>query len=211
MAIAFTTFSHAQFTPGFGIKAGLSSAGMRGDAIDNFKGLLDFADGRITTADRTGFFAGIFTSLPLDKMISIEPGVYYSQKGYVVKGALSFKGTEFLNATSKLQSGYLDIPLLVKADIDGFQIFVGPQFSYLMKAEVKSTAGLLGFNLLNNTMNVTDQFNRWDMAITGGVGYKFSNGINISAAYDHGLSKVDANKNINSYNRSFKIGLGINF
>jgi hypothetical protein len=47
--------------------------------------------------------------------------------------------------------------------------------------------------------------------LTGGIGYQFSNGLNITAAYDHGLSKVDAIQNLNSYNRSFKVGLGLSF
>jgi len=70
---------------------------------------------------------------------------------------------------------------------------------------------LLGFNVLNRKMDVTDQFNRWDAGITGGIGYQFANGLNITAAYDHGLSKVDANKSLSSYNRSFKVGVGFSF
>ena len=104
------------------------------------------------------------------------------------------------------------MPLLLKADLGGgLQLFAGPQFSYLMKANLRTTAGVLGINLLNNTLDVTEQFNRLDMGVTGGIGYKFANGVNISAAYDHGLSKVDANKNISSYNNAIKIGIGITF
>jgi len=146
-------------------------------------------------------------------MISIEPGIYYSQKGYELKGGISVKGAEFLNANAKaqLQSNYLDMPVLLKANINGFQIFAGPQFSYLLNADLKTTAGVLGYDILNNTLDATAQFNRWDMGVTGGIGYKFSNGMHITAAYDHGLSKVDANKNISSYNNTIKIGIGINF
>jgi len=53
----------------------------------------------------------------------------------------------------------------------------------------------LGINLLNNKIDATNQFNRWDAALTGGIGYQFSNGINLTASYDYGLSKLDANKN----------------
>jgi hypothetical protein len=211
--VALSTFSFAQLSPSFGVRAGLSSSGMRGESVDNLKGLLDFADGMITTHDRTGFFAGGFATIPLDNMISVEPGLYYTQKGYAIKGSYSVKGAEFLSANAKaqLQTNYIDMPVLLKANINGFQIFAGPQFSYLLNADLKTTAGVLGFNLLNNKMDATEQFNRWDMGVTGGVGYKFSNGMNITAAYDHGLSKVDANKNISSYNRGFKVGVGINF
>ena len=60
-------------------------------------------------------------------------------------------------------------------------------------------------------MDATEQFNRWDAGITGGIGYQFANGLNITAAYDHGLSKADKNQNMEAYNRSFKVGLGISF
>lgn len=213
ITVVVSTLSFAQVKPSFGLKAGVSSSGMRGEAVDNLKSLLDFADGKITTSNRTGFFAGGFVSLPLDNMISIEPGLYFSQKGYEMKGAISVKGAEFLNANAKaqLQSNYIDMPLLLKANINGFQVFAGPQFSYLLNSDLKTSAGVLGINIFNNTLDATSQFNRWDMGVTGGVGYKFSNGMNISASYDYGLSKVDANKNISSYNHGFKVGVGFNF
>ena len=72
--IIVATFSFAQ-TPSFGVKAGVVSSGIRGDAVDNFKTLLDFTDGQVTTKDYTGFFAGAFATLPLSGQISIEPGM----------------------------------------------------------------------------------------------------------------------------------------
>lgn len=210
IAIISSTFSFAQ-TPSFGVKAGVASSGIRGDAVDNFDNLLDFTNGRVTTNDYTGFFAGGFGTLPLSKNISIEPGIYYSQKGYEINGALNVKGIDFLNAGAKavLLSQYIDMPVLLKADFGGFQVFAGPQISYLVKADLKTTAGVLGINLLNKTMDATPQFNRWDAGITGGIGYRFTNGISISASYDYGLSKADANQNVNAYNRAIKLGIGI--
>ncbi len=88
---------------------------------------------------------------------------------------------------------------------------LGPSASYLINADLKTSAGVLGYNVFNNSLDATDQFNRWDMGVTGGIGFQLSNGINLSASYDHGLSKSDANKNISSYNHAFKIGIGIRF
>jgi len=194
------------------VRAGISSSGMRGDAVDNFKNLLDFTKGNITTQDHTGFFAGGYATVPITENFSIEPGVYYSQKGYELNGALNLKGLDFLGANAKavLQSQYVDVPLLLKANFAGLQIFAGPQISYLTKADLKTTAGILGINLLNKTMDATSQFNRWDAALTGGIGYQFTNGLNIMASYDYGLSKVDANNNLNAYTHGIKLGVGIN-
>ena len=197
----------------FGVKAGFSSSGIRGDAANNFNNLLDLAGGAITTKNVMGFFAGGFATIPVGGGISLEPGAYYSEKGYEMDGSLNIKGLGFLGAGGKAKLGltYIDMPVLLKADLGGFQVFAGPQFSYLSKANLHSTAGLLGINLLSNDMDVTNQFNRWDVGVTGGIGYTFSKAITISASYDYGLSKLDANQNTSAYNNAFKVGLGISF
>jgi hypothetical protein len=212
-SIAISTISFAQINPSFGVRAGVSSSGMRGDAVNNLKNMLDFANGMITTSNRTGFFAGGYATIPFTDVISMEPSLYYSQKGYELNGDLNIKGAEFIgaNAKAKLNAQYIDLPVLLKANFNGFQLFAGPQISYLMQADLRTTAGVFGFNLLNRKMDATDQFNRWDAGLTGGLGYQFNNGFNVMASYDHGLSKVDANKNLNSYNRSFKVGVGMSF
>ncbi|MCP9753000.1 porin family protein [Ferruginibacter sp. HRS2-29] len=207
------SFAQAQTPVKFGVKAGLSNTGMRGDAVNNLSDLLDFTDGMVKTTNRNGFFAGGYVNIPLDNMLSFEPGIYYTQKGYNLAGEPNVKGFDFLgaNAKAQLQSQYIDIPVLLKADLGGFQIFAGPQFSYLVKSDLRMTAGVLGFNLLDRKIDATDQFNRWDAGITGGVGFNVSKNINISASYDYGLQKVDANKNVNAYNRGFKVGIGVGF
>lgn len=212
--VLFTgTVAMAQQKTGFGIRAGILSSEMKGEAVNNLKNLLDFTDGMVTTRGRTGFFAGVNADIPMGKNLSIEPGLYYSQKGYELAGELNVKGLEFLgaNAKAQLQSQYLDIPLLLKFNSGGLQLFAGPQLSYLMKSDLRTTAGVLGINLLNKTLDATSQFNRWDAALSAGIGYKFSNGISISGAYDYGLMKVDKNSTIDSYTRGLKLGLGINF
>lgn len=212
-SLIISTIAMAQVKPSFGIRAGVTSSKMSGEAVNNLQNLLDFSGGMVSTNNRQGFFAGGYAAIPISDIISIEPAAYYSQKGYELKGSLNLKGVEFLgaNAKAKLNSHYIDIPVVVKANLSGFQIFAGPQFSYLLNADVKTTAGVLGFNLLNNKLDATNQFNKTDFGITGGVGYQITRSINVMASYDHGLAKADANKNLNSYNRSFKVGLGMSF
>lgn len=212
-SVALSIGAMAQVQPSFGIKAGITSSGMRGEAVNNLQNLLDFADGMITTNNRNGFFAGGNVSIPVSQNISVEPGLYYAQKGYELRGDLNIKNVEFLGANAKAQltSHYIDVPVLLKANLGGLQVFAGPQVSYLASANLRTTAGVLGFNLLNRTMDATEQFNRWDAGITGGVGYQFKNGLNLAAAYDHGLSRADANKSLESYNRSIKVGVGFSF
>lgn len=212
-SIVVSTLAMAQTKPSFGIRGGLSSATIQGDAVNSLNNLLDFTKGAITTSRHTGFFGGGYVNLPLSTNLSVEPAIYYTQKGYALQGELNIKGAQFLgaNARAQLNSQYIDMPLLLKANVGGLQIFGGPQLSYLTKADLHTTGGVLGFNILNSKTDATSQFNRWDAGITGGIGYQFSNGVNIMASYDHGLSKTDANKNMNAYNRSFKVGVGFGF
>jgi hypothetical protein len=207
-------YTSAQVTPKFTVKAGLSSAGIRGEAASNLNNLLDFTSGMMTTQNRTGFFAGVAVGIPLNEKITLEPGIYYSQKGYELRGELGIKGVEFLgaNARARLQSDYIDVPILLKANLGGgLKIFAGPQISYLASSNLKTSAGILGINLFNNTLDASNQFNKWDMGLTGGLSYEFKNGFSISGAYDHGLSRIDANNSVNGYNSSIKVGVGIRF
>jgi len=207
-------YTSAQVTPQFTVKAGLSSAGIRGEAASNLNNLLDFTDGMVTTQNRTGFFAGVAVGIPLNEKITLEPGIYYSQKGYELRGELGIKGVAFLgaNARARLQSDYIDVPVLLKANVgSGLKIFAGPQISYLASSNVKTSAGILGINLFNNTLDASNQFNKWDMGLTGGVSYEFKNGFSVSGAYDHGLSRIDANNSVNGYNSSIKVGVGVRF
>jgi hypothetical protein len=49
------------------------------------------------------------------------------------------------------------------------------------------------------------------VGVTGGLGYKFQNGFNLQAAYDHGLRRLDARNNFDTYNRVVKVSLGYEF
>ncbi|MEO5500722.1 MAG: porin family protein [Ginsengibacter sp.] len=214
LPIFFISFSaFAQSNIKLGVSAGITNSTIQGDASKSFEGLLDFTNGIATSRNHLGFYAGVNADIPISSNVSVVPGIMYAQKGYEFSGSFNIKGLDFLGAGAKavLQTEYIDVPVLIKAKLQGFQIFAGPQVSYLANANLKTTAGLLGINLLNKTMDATSQFNRWDMGITGGLAYEFSNGINISGSYDYGLDKIDAGKNLNAYNRSFKIGIGMHF
>src|SRR6187549_4242653 len=105
-SLAFSTIIFAQSTPSFGIRAGLSSARMSGEAANNLNDLLDFTNGGIATGNHTGFFGGGYVNIPLTSKFSVEPALYYTQKGYELRGELNVKGLHFLgaNANAKLTS-----------------------------------------------------------------------------------------------------------
>ena len=197
----------------YGAGAGIEIANMRGDAVKNMQQLLNFTHGIVRTRPVTGFYAGGYANIAIGNGISVEPGLYFATKGYELSGTYSVKGIDILstNATARLSSSYIEMPVLIRAQVNGFQFFAGPQISYLSNARVKMSAGIAGFNLLNSKMDVTSQMNRWDAAVTAGAGYQFTNGFRITAAYNRGLSKVNAGENIKSYNQDIRMGIGISF
>ena len=120
----------------YGINAGLNHSTWKGDAVGSIENLVELSNGFITQQARNGIYAGGFLEMPLGGKISLQPGVYYSQKGYVLKGSLTGDKFDFLgvNAKAELQSHYIDIPLVLKAEIaKGLQVYAGPQLSYLVK------------------------------------------------------------------------------
>ena len=213
IALIFSaTNVHAQSK--IGIRVGLSSYSWKGDAVSTLTDLAEFTNGYVTHTGRTGFFAGAYADLPLSEMISVQPGIYYSQKGFTLKGDLQMDKLDFLGASARaqMQSHYIDIPVLLTANLgEGFKLFAGPQLSYLAASNLNVRAGALGFKVLNRNMDLTEQFNRYDFSLVGGAGFQFANGVSINASYDHGLSRLDKNKNLNSYNRGFKVGIGFQF
>ncbi|MBO9571290.1 MAG: PorT family protein, partial [Chitinophagaceae bacterium] len=197
-----------------GISAGLSNTRWKGDAMTNFGDLLDVTNGMVTTQPVNGIYAGGFVEVPLGGRFSVQPGIYYTQKGYKMQAELTGKNTSFLNAgaTATMRSHYIDLPVVLKAEVaKGLQIFAGPQVSYLVKNNLNVDAGLLGISLFKRNVDITDQFNKVDLGLTGGASYTFENGFFITATYDHGLTSLDKNNRTEAFNRGYKVGIGYRF
>lgn len=198
----------------YGIRAGVNIASWKGDAVNSLNNIVDVTSGYLDTKGRTGFHAGGYVSIPVGNRFSVEPGLQYSQKGYRLNGNIEVDALSFLgaNAGVQVQSHYIDLPVLVRAEVaTGFTVYAGPQLSYLVKNNLRVDAGVLGISLLRRDLDITNEFKRLDVGIVAGVGYQFSNGFNINAGYDYGLSRVDDNGNFKSFNRVVKIGVGYTF
>ncbi|HRE50280.1 MAG TPA: porin family protein [Flavitalea sp.] len=210
--LAAGTSGFSQLQTGF--NAGLSNARWKGDAMANLNDLLEFSNGMVAMRPFNGIYAGGFVEMPLGSVFSIQPGVYYTQKGYEMRGQLTGKNLDFLaaGASATVRSHYIDVPVVVKAELaKGLQLYAGPQLSYLVKNDLKVDAGLLGISLFKNNIDITRQFNKTDLGIVGGASYTFDNGISINAGYDHGLTRLDKNNMTETYNRVFKVGVGFRF
>ncbi|QCR25037.1 porin family protein [Pontibacter sp. SGAir0037] len=198
----------------FGIRAGVNLADWQGETMTSVTDLIELSDGAVSRSMREGFHVGGYVTIPVLPGFEIEPGLLYSQKGTRITGTLPIEQVDFLNARVNItnKAEYIDLPVLAKLYVaDGLYLFGGPQFSYLVSNKVKVQAGALGFNALNREWDMKSGFREFDTALTGGAGYQFTNGLNLSVGYDHGMSTVDQNGNFNTYNRVVKASVGFTF
>jgi len=213
----FSTFllisvANAQIT--YGIRSGVNFTKWQGDDLQIIEDLLDMTDGYVITKGKTGFHIGGYVNIPISETFSFEPGLAYSKKGYSINGDFQIPVLKYLgiNAGARVQSHYIDIPLVLKANVvKGLNVYAGPQVSYLARSTLNAKLGVLGISLFNRGIGITGRFNKVDLGLTGGIGYAFENGLNIQAGYDYGLSKLDKNDNYEAYNHVVKVSLGYTF
>lgn len=195
-----------------GIKAGVNMTSWGGEAAQSFSNALGLSGGSLTAAGlKPGFHAGGYLAIPVSQYFSLEPGLYYSNKGAQVEHV--FNQNSFLKMRAKItnEAHYIDLPVLAKVTIgDGFQLFAGPQVSYLVHNRVRAEAGILGFNYEQH-VDWKQGLRDFDFALAGGVGYQFNNGVQLNATYDHGLTSLDQRSNFDVYNRAVKLSVGYTF
>ncbi len=212
IAALFVSNANAQIK--YGVKAGVNIANWQGEAVKSLGNVVDLTSGLVNTKSRTGFHIGGYLDIPVTENVSIEPGLQYSQKGYTMVGDFKIDALKFVgaNASAKIQADYIDIPLLVKANVSkGFSVYAGPQVSLLVKNNLHLNAGILGITLFSQDLNLTNNFKKADIAMVGGMGYRFDNGFQVSAGYDYGLSRLDKNNSFKAHNRAVKVSVGFTF
>ncbi len=200
----------------FGIKGGLNLADWRGQAASTISDVLNLTN-VLETQIKPGFHLGSFVNIPVGNNVIIEPGLYYSQKGIEVRADLpnSLPGiVEILNieGTVKNKAHYIDMPILVKFfPTEGFNVFAGTQFSYLVENKINVQAGAFGIDVVNRDIDINAGFRKFDVAMVAGLGYQFTNGISINGSFDLGLTSLDDRGNFDAYNQVGKISIGYTF
>lgn len=113
-----------------GVKLGVNYANVWDEEGQDFR-----ADPKL------GLAGGIFIGIPFGKYIGFQPEFLISQKGF--KGSGTLLGTGYsLNRTST----YFDIPLQLQIKlIKNVSLYIGPQYSYLLKQKDVYTLGSNSF------------------------------------------------------------------
>lgn len=182
-AIAFAglSFSNVQAqtntdAPQFGIKGGVNFSNIYSTEVDDNNVL-------------TSFNAGVYAAFPVGEIISIQPELLYSRKG----GKLEYDSA-LTSGKAEFKLNYLEVPVLLKVNItDNLSVHAGPYFAYLIDAGVSNDADgdVLDFDDEYNN----DDFNKFDVGISGGIGFDF-NSFGIGARYNYGFSTIGKERDI---------------
>lgn len=158
---------------------------------------------------KTSLFYGAFVNIPIGGMLRFQPELVFSQQGSKINekiGANSFSYEEDLY--------YVNFPLLIQLHGQkGFFAEAGPQLGFLTKAR---TQGKTNISTTENT-DIKFMRDKFDLALSAGVGYLTRVGLGINARYNFGLANVveengsNANNQGELKNRVVQIGLHYHF
>lgn len=161
--------------PSVGMKGGVNFSNMYIKDVDDENMLV-------------GFNIGLYTNITTGGGISFQPEFNFTTKGSEVTYSNLFD-----SGTRKFTFSYLEVPVLVKANItDNFNLHFGPYFAFLVNSKIKnvSSDGSSTFTDLDE-----DDFNRFDFGLSGGLGFDFKD-IGIGLRYNYGLKTVGKEQEI---------------
>jgi hypothetical protein len=181
LALAAAPSAHAQSIR-FGLKAGANLSNLSGDLVNQNQ-----------YNNRFGFHGGVMLNFGLaNDLISIQPEVLYSQKGFKYADQQYTTPLGTYRNTGNVRYDYLDVPVMVRLKVSGVFFEVGPQYSYLMNistdrtqtyqstsATTPSTVGTAG----SGTTNL-DNVNRNELGYVGGLGFQSSQGFLLGVRYN---------------------------
>lgn len=152
----------------FGLKVG-----------SNYSNVYDSQGDKFAAEGKYGLAAGLFLSLPIGKIVGIQPEVIYSEKGFKATGA--FLGS---NYSATRTTTYIDVPLLLAIKPVSFiTILAGPQYSFLVKQNNNFTSTLATVDQQKIFDN--DNIRKNILGLTGGVDVNISSFvISARAGYD---------------------------
>ena len=161
-----------------GIKGGLNSYTILGDNNTSYNSKLSYN-------------VGLLGHIHINSSFAVQPEIVYSVQGTAYK----IGGVDI-----NLNLNYINIPFNFQYMFDnGFRLQAGPQLGILTSA-----------NLVTGDI-VTDlkaNYKSTDIGVTVGMSYvKPDTGFGIDIRYNHGLTSINSNDAINSYNRGVQFTL----
>lgn len=171
---------HSYGQNNIGFKFGVNVSNVKSSGGNDFTTLVNFN-------------TGIIAKLKLKDKFMLNTELLLSNKGF--NTLLIPSGTTATNLT------YLSVPVLLEYQpTKKFYFQLGPEFNFLINARMK-----------NNNFNerVSENYNNFDLAIAGGIGFNIFRNFYLETRYSLGLSQINKNENVfGSYKtRTFQVNL----
>jgi hypothetical protein len=173
----------------------------------NLSNVYDVQGQNFVADSKFGLAGGVFLSIPLGKVIGIQPEVLYSEKGFKSTGTLLGSAYSLDRSTS-----FIDIPLLLAIKpVSLITIVAGPQFSFLLKDRNTFNNGTA--TVEQQKLFETDNIRRNLLSFTGGADVNLSNFvIGLRANYDTQNNNGDGTTSTPRYkNAWYQATVGIRF
>ena len=177
----------------FGPKAGVNLANLSG---------MDDTDMKI------GFHVGAVAEIKFNDKFSLQPELLYSAQGTKIDMSMDIPMIGKLEFESKTNLDYINIPIMAKYYfVEGFSVEVGPQVSFLIKAEEKAKS-----DGESETLDIKDGLNSIDFGLGFGLAYDLPQGLFINARYNLGLTDIVKDNNGDAVKNSvIQVGVGFKF
>ena len=160
---------------------------------------------------RVGFAAGAFAEFEFGTRWAIEPQLLYIQKGAKYSGTLSDPDLGDVDVSTSLNTDYVQIPVLFKAEFRNPSgsvtpaLFVGPAFGFNIGCSLSVDAGEVGSG---DTDCDDDTVKSTEFSVVFGAGLEF-NRFSLQGRYDLGLSEIAEGADVK--NGGFLVTLGYAF
>jgi hypothetical protein len=141
-------------------------------------------DNDASNETKASFHIGLLGHIHMASNFALQPEVVFSSQG-----------TKYGNDL-ELELNYVNVPLLFQYMFDnGFRLQAGPQLGFLVSAKA-------------NGAEVKNSFNGVDLGLGMGASYvNPASGFGVDVRYNHGLSNINENDNVESFNRGFQLGV----
>ncbi|MBS1918202.1 MAG: OmpA family protein [Bacteroidetes bacterium] len=179
-------------------------------------------------SSKSGLRLGILVEIPIAHNLYFQPGLNYNSKGRNYTKNYDSSGTALTDsvyAKSKLQLGYMEMPLYITYKLplsanhkNSFFIGAGPYFSFILNASMNYQ----NLTRLNDTTvsytkssedlligNAVNKYKTFDFGINAKAGFEFGN-VMLTGFYSRGLSNFfTASYNGTFHHQVFGATLGI--
>lgn len=189
----------------FGVRAGMNVATVGGDEDD--------------AKSKIGFFGGLGVDFNIVNSLSINSGLFFTQKGCKTDDIdMDIEGYP-MDANARFTMNFIELPVYLSYRLplnleSSLQIFFGPYFDYGVygkaTADVKFKGELHG-EKVSQSMNLFDDdydFKRFHVGLGLGAAYTWSR-FSVGLSYQWGMTEVVADAE--SYWNNFNISVGYNF